>query len=331
MVVNLKDSSSAAVLPRPRSRQGLWLRLFVSTAILALLVPRIDPHALAPGDPDLTMLAYVSACVVMIGIGLVLSAWRWQRVLETLDVPVRMGDLISHHLAGQFVGNFLPSTIGGDVLRVYRLGMRIGWETSFSSVVLERLTGWVVLPVLSLTALAAQPSLLQLGLATRLAFALSIGTLVLLGLVIAAGASPRLAGRFSQRTGVVGFIGEVHVGLGRLRHQPSGTLRILIAAVIYQLSTVVTVYLATQALGLDVPFGWALAFAPVVAIAQVLPFSLNGLGLREGALVIFLGPLGVSAAQCVAVGLLLHATTLLVSLCGAPSFAFGAKSRSQVI
>jgi uncharacterized membrane protein YbhN (UPF0104 family) len=172
---------------------------------------------------------------------------------------------------------------------------------------------------------------MELGLATRLAFALSIGTLVLLGLVIAAGASPRLAGRFSQRRGIVGFIGEVHVGIGRLRHHPSGTLGILTAAVIYQLSTVVTVYLATQALGLDVPFGWALAYAPVVAIAQVLPFSLNGLGLREGALVIFLGPLGVSAAQCVAVGLLLHATTLLVSLCGAPSFALGAKSRPQVI
>jgi uncharacterized protein (TIRG00374 family) len=325
------DQSRSVALARPRSRQGLLLRLFVSGAILAVLVPRIDPDALAPGDPDLAMLAYVSGCVAMTAVGLMLSAWRWRRVLECLEAPVPLGELISHHLAGQFVGNFLPSTIGGDVLRIYRLGPAVGSETSFASVVLERLSGWVILPVLTLSALIAQPSLLQLGLATRVALVLSVGTLVLLGVIIAAAGSLQLGGRFSQREGLVRFIGAVHLGISRLRRHPAGTLGILGAAAVYQLSTVLTMYMATRALGLDVSLGWALAFAPAVAIAQVLPISLNGLGLREGALVIFLGPLGVSAAQAVAVGLLLHASTLLISLLGAPAFALGTRERAQVV
>jgi len=71
-----------------------------------------------------------------------------------------------------------------------------------------------------------------------------------------------------------------------------------------------------------------LAFTPMVAIAQVLPLSLNGLGIREGAFVLFLGPLGVSTGQAVTVGLIIYALTLAVSLLGAPAFAAGSRSRA---
>jgi uncharacterized membrane protein YbhN (UPF0104 family) len=102
---------------------------------------------------------------------------------------------------------------------------------------------------------------------------------------------------------------------------------VLAVAMIYQLSTVVAVYLATRALGLHLPLAALLTFTPAVAIAQVLPLSLNGLGVREGAFVVFLGPLGVSAGQAIAVGLLVYAMTLTVSLLGAPAFAVGGRAR----
>ena len=66
------------------------------------------------------------------------------------------------------------------------------------------------------------------------------------------------------------------------------------------------------------------AFFPAVAILQVLPFpTIGGLGVREGALVLFLGPLGVSQAQAIALGLLVYGVNLAVSLLGAPAFAVG--------
>ena len=95
------------------------------------------------------------------------------------------------------------------------------------------------------------------------------------------------------------------------------------AAVLYQASTVAVVYFAVHALDVDIPVAAVLAFAPAVAMAQVLPLSLSGLGVREGMLVILLHPLGVSTGRAVAIGLLWYAMMLVVSLFGAPAFAVG--------
>jgi uncharacterized membrane protein YbhN (UPF0104 family) len=75
--------------------------------------------------------------------------------------------------------------------------------------------------------------------------------------------------------------------------------------------------------------GWTaiLAFMPAVAIVQVLPLTIGGLGLREGAFILFLGPLGVSTSQAIALGLLVYFLNLAVSLLGAPAFAAGVRAR----
>ena len=75
---------------------------------------------------------------------------------------------------------------------------------------------------------------------------------------------------------------------------------------------------------------YVLAFMPAVAIAQVLPISLGGLGVREGAFVMFLGPLGVAAGQAVALGLLVYGLNLAASLLGAPAFAVGGRRPNRV-
>jgi glycosyltransferase 2 family protein len=72
-----------------------------------------------------------------------------------------------------------------------------------------------------------------------------------------------------------------------------------------------------------------LAFFPAVAIAQVLPIGISGLGVREGAFVLFLGPLGVAAQDAIALGLLLYLLNLGVSLLGAPAFAVGGRLPAQ--
>jgi hypothetical protein len=62
----------------------------------------------------------------------------------------------------------------------------------------------------------------------------------------------------------------------------------------------------------------------MIAVLQVLPFpTIGGLGVREGALVLFLEPLGVTQAQAIALGLLVYVVNLCVSLLGAPAFAVG--------
>jgi uncharacterized membrane protein YbhN (UPF0104 family) len=317
-------SSRRGPLPAPWWR---GVRIVASAVMLALLLPRMHLGRLLPPEHHADTVTYLLLALLTTLGGIVLSAWRWQRVLAVFDAPTRLPNLVSHYLAGQFVGNFLPSTIGGDVLRVSRLtnSSTVPGSSVFASVVIERLTGWIVLPLLTLAGLALSPSLLKLGMASRLALALSIGTLVLLAAIVTIAGSRRMAGRFAANEGWTRFIGAVHLGIDSLRRRPQAAAGIVAVATVYQLSPVLAAWFATRALGLHLPMVALLAFTPVVAIAQVLPLSLNGLGIREGAFVLFLGPLGVSAGQAVAVGLIVYALTLAVSLLGAPAFAVGGR------
>jgi hypothetical protein len=90
---------------------------------------------------------------------------------------------------------------------------------------------------------------------------------------------------------------------------------------------VATVGCIVLTLGVDLPVGAVLAFTPAVAMAQVVPISLSGLGIREGMLVLLLHPepLGVPTGRAIGIGLLWYLTMLLVSLLGAPAFAVGGR------
>jgi uncharacterized membrane protein YbhN (UPF0104 family) len=338
--IRLKRMPGRAISDPPRglgssSAASWWpaVRIVASAVMLGLLLPRMHlPSLLPPGHHGDTIVYLLLGLLTTLG-GIVLSAWRWQRVLAVFDADTRLPNLVSHYLAGQFVGNFLPSTIGGDVLRVSRLSAtsEVPGSSVFASVVIERLTGWIVLPLLALAGLLFRPSLLRLGVASRLALALSFGTLLLLVGIVSAAGSSRVAGRFARNEGWTRFIGAVHLGVDSLRRRPQAAAGVLGVATVYQLSPVLAAWFATRALGLHLPMMALLAFTPVVAIAQVLPLSLNGLGIREGAFVLFLGPLGVAAGQAVAVGLIVYAMTLAVSLLGAPAFAVGGRSRAVSI
>ena len=305
----------------------LVLRSTVSVVLLALLVRRVHLSSLLP-TWDLRAALWLAGALALTLVGIVLSTIRWRQVLEALGLHERVRTLFSHYLAGLFVGNFLPSTIGGDVLRVTRLSSENGDRPdTFASVVLERLTGWLILPVLTLVAMVVNPGLRELGAASAVACTIAAATLALLAATLFAAANPRIGGRLAGTTGWQRFAGAVHLGLDRLRHRPGAACSVLAAGFAYQLVVVLTGLLAARALGLDVSLTAALAFMPAVAIAQVLPISLGGLGVREGAFVLFLGPLGVPATQAVALGLLVYGLNLAVSLLGAPAFAVGGRTR----
>jgi uncharacterized membrane protein YbhN (UPF0104 family) len=265
-----------------------------------------DLDGVVPHRNHLHTALLLAAALLLTLAGIVLSAWRWQRVLHAFDQRVGLVTLTVYTLAGQFVGNVLPSTIGGDVVRVSRLGAVIDSnETAFASVAIERLTGFVALPALVLAGFAIRPSLFD--------------------------ADHRVAGRFADNQSWTRFIGAVHVGVDRLRRQPREALGVVGTALVYQLSVVAAVLCIVRTLELPVPTAAVIAFVPAVAMAQVVPISIGGLGVREGMLVLLLhSSFGVKNSQAIAVGLLWYACVLVVSMLGAPAFAVGKRRRPSV-
>ncbi len=249
------------------------------------------------------------------------------------DAKVPLRTLTTHYLASLFIGTVLPTTIGGDVLRVSRASKTVDSPSvAFGSVALERLTGFIALPLLVFAGLAIRPSLLHVS-GAWLAIVVALVTLTLLAFVVVAVGHPRLAGRFADREGWTRFIGAVHVGVDRLRREPTQTIPVLSTAIIYQLSVIGVFALVFRALDLDVPLAAVLAFTPAVLMVQVLPISISGLGIRESAVWLFFRPFGVSTGQAAAGGLLWFGALVVVSMLGAPAFLVGhretARTRAQ--
>ena len=308
-------------------------RLVVSGLLLWVLVVKIgDNWSEAVPEATPATFAWLFGALALTFAGVVLSAVRWSAVLAALGLHPPFGRLLSLYFAGQFMGNVLPSTIGGDALRVSRLAKDNGEPpTTFASVVLERLTGWFVLPVITLTGLAVNPGLRELGRASAIAFFTAAGTLTLLVvvLVLTTRSHGNLEERLEQNEGWRRFTSAVRLGIHKLAHQPAATARILATGLAYQLILIASALMAARALGMPAGVGPTalLAFVPAVLIAQVLPISISGLGVREGLFVLFLRPLGVPQSQAIALGLLLYLLNLVVSLFGAPAFAVGHRVR----
>lgn len=304
----------------------LAIRLVVTVGLLAVLIPRIRLGSI---DWGASTVAWLAAGLLVTFGGIILSALRWQRVLLALGCHEPLRRLVDHYFAGQFVANFLPSTVGGDVLRATRLSADTGdGHTAFASIVLERLTGWLVLPAITLAGFAINRGLVRVTTAdARLAIALALTTLVLLAALLFLAAHPRLGGRLAgHHQAWLRWLGAVHLGLDRMRRDRRAVVAVLVAGFAYQLAVVLSAFLAGKALGVHVSFTVFLAFFPVVAIAQVLPVSIGGIGLREGALVVFLDH-WATHTQAVTLGLAFYGMNLIVSLLGAPSFALGHRHR----
>jgi uncharacterized membrane protein YbhN (UPF0104 family) len=211
------------------------------------------------------------------------------------------------------------------VWRVSRLAAVNGQTPgTAASVLLERLTGWLVLPVLALFALFVNPGLRHVAPApARIAFAVSLLTLALLVVLLVVAGSSQLGRLLGRRDGWRRFTGSLRLGLERARANPALAFEILTVGFAYQLAVVLAAFVAAKAMGLAVGWTAILAFFPVVAMIQVLPVTVSGLGTREAALVFFLHPLGVAQADAFALGLLIYLLNLAVSLLGAPGFAVG--------
>lgn len=308
--------------PVLRSRPTIALiRVAVTAAVVALVVSRLPGDTLTQWSQSWSttswawMLGALTASIAASAVG----AARWSCVATTIGVPSTFRELAPHHFAGQLVSSVLPSTIGGDALRAHRLTRFSGdGPRSLSSVVLDRLSGWAVLPVITLLAFAVNPGLLRLGGATVWAAVVSIGALAVLAtalFVIGPPSGAPLRGRL-QRWG-----STLCAHLHSVRTHPRSAVEPLVLSIASTLMLVATGYLAARALGIALSPTAALAILPVVLMIQVIPLGIGGFGLREGALVIFLAPLGIAAGQAVVLGLAIHALSALAGLLGVPALA----------
>lgn len=314
--------------PAPRNdARRILLRAAGSLVLLGILfwrLPEASIQELFPAPTTATWIWIATAIGVHL-VAYVLQNVRWATVSDTLGIPLPFRRLFGHLLAGEFVSNALPTSFGGDVVRVLRQGSDVDdYAESFASTGLERLSGWLVLPLLSAVGLLAVPEYRTLGTATTVAVVVDVVTIAALVVILLLAGHPRGAGRLVGRSGWRRYLGAVHLGIVAFRGHVAAAVRVIVAGIGFQFLQCVSVWCAARALRIDQVDLWAaLAFFPPTAVMQNLPIALGGLGVREGAFVLFFGALGVSDSRAIGLGLLVYLVFVAASLAGAPSFARG--------
>jgi uncharacterized membrane protein YbhN (UPF0104 family) len=103
----------------------------------------------------------------------------------------------------------------------------------------------------------------------------------------------------------------------------------LFLSVVVQSANVVIVWLVGRAIGAPVPASYYWIAVPLVTLATMLPVTFNGMGVREGAMVLFLAPLGVPAGTAVSLSFLWFSVFTAASVLGGAVYLFGRFPRPE--
>ncbi|MDX1576831.1 MAG: lysylphosphatidylglycerol synthase transmembrane domain-containing protein [Gemmatimonadota bacterium] len=282
---------------------------------------------------------WLALAVVLQAAAKLLWAVRWSELLTAFDVRRRFRDLLAFVMIGHFFNSFFPTSMGGDLVRGYYVsegtsGEEGGLMTSYGVLLVERLLGLAVLAALA--GAGSAYVLLESGEPVPeewlfAVLAVSFGTAVAIGVLLAWPGTSKLLTRISGGLPRFGEeLARFAAGLGVFHRSRVATARILLHTVAIQAVAVAFYVACGHAVDLDAPAWVFLVAVPVSIVATLIPVTLNGLGVREGVLVGFLGAYGADPDRAGAMVLLALAVSVAFSAAGGLLFPFYRNPRRKV-
>jgi len=304
-----------------RSKAGLrssgrwlrWLGTLVSSALFVWLLVRQD-WAVTWRHLTSIPLWLVLVVFLLYFSGMVLNTWRWSTLLRTQGVRVPFVEVLKIMLSGAFASNFLPSTIGGDSVRVVSLlRFNATLTLSMASVVMDRLLNVLAMFTMLPFSLAVFPVQFGLGVLPQGAFHLRLPSLFLplLGLTAAKGWLEK------QRARLWKWLDRVR-GIFRAWLNVPGILLLLF--LISWLSSFViflAIWMLAGALGMQVTLIQVIGVMAVTYLVSLLPISINGYGVREITLTTLYMQVGATLEQASTLAVITRFMLLLEALPGA--------------
>ena len=307
-----------------RARQALfWIvKILISSGLLYVLLTRVDLSRLW-ALARTASLAWLAAALLLYLAMVLVSCWRWGMLLDAQHVRVPFGALTSSFLVATFFNNFLPSNIGGDVVRIRDTAPQTGSKTLATTVVLvDRgvgLLGLVFIAALGATAAARMSDSIGPVGPGLLWAVLAAGILIATFAVVMPHGVARLLGplRILHQEWVEERIGRLTTALGKFRDAPQSLLGSVLASVIVQGILVLFYAAIAWALHLDVPLAHLAIVVPMTSIVQMLPVSVNGFGVREATFAFYFTKLGEPLEAALALSFIGAALVMLFSTSGA--------------
>jgi uncharacterized protein (TIRG00374 family) len=248
------------------------------------------------------------------------QAYRWKLLLAARGVDDSVSWLTRTYFVSYAVGQVLPTGVGGDASRIYETTKRHPGEGSpvAGSVVLERAIGGAVTLVLAAIGIALAVGHYPIGPYLWIEALFVVGTIVAGALVFSK--KPRRHLRKAvhplRKLRVERAARALYEGVHGYRYHTSTLLAVAAITFAAQVSRIVAIWAGGKAVGVELPVRPYIVLGPLLFLVMLVPFTINGLGVREAFFISFLGRLGVSSDEAFATGFVFFLMTLLLAVPG---------------
>jgi uncharacterized protein (TIRG00374 family) len=304
------------------SRRTLRLlaTLVVTGLCTAYLIWKIDLSATLHILAHANLWYFLAAVAIMIG-SVWPMAWRWQRLLSARGIHDRLRWLVRAYFVAYTAGQILPTAVGGDAVRIYETARRHeghGGQVA-GSVLLERALGGAATLTLAGVGFLLAVGHYPVGAYLWIEGAFVLATMVLAVAFFSRRARPllRWTQPFLRPIRLERPIRAAYEGIHSYRDHPGLLVGVFSLTLAVQAVRVLAIWFAGKSVGVDLSPRPYYVMGPLLFLVLLVPFSVNGIAVRESFFVSFLGNLGVNADKAFATGFLFFVVTLCLSLPGA--------------
>lgn len=298
---------------------GRILRIAISLIVLAIVIVNVGTENLLGALRSIDLRWFALAVLIHLA-GLVIRTWRWSMLIAALGTPIAFGRLLYLYLAGTFFNTFLPTGIGGDVVKIIELSPQRGGAQAFSTVLADRLTGILGSSLIALVVAIVDPADVPPDV-RAIVIAVSAGVLLASLLLTQRPLLDRVLTRLPFWSKLPKKLIKLYEAL--TSYSLGAIARSTLISLPFTLTLIGTQYALALGLGVDAPIRYFALFIPMVALIQLLPISFNGLGVREGAFQVLFGTVGVAEAQAVAMSLMYYIVRVATGLLGGLVYLLG--------
>jgi len=299
------------------------VKLAVSIALLVLLFSRVDVAKLWASARHAS-LAWMGIALGFYAVSILVMVWRWWLLLEAQDVSMPFPALFGSMSVALFFNNFLPSNIGGDVVRISDTAKVARSKTLAAIVILADRTmgmmGLVLVAAMGVSLVTSPVGHAPLPIWPSWLWAGFTSGMLVAGLILW---SPGGVGWLLRPLTVLhpewvgGRIGSLTATLQRFRSHMGAIVTCFAGAVVVQVMTVAFGWAVAHALGIPIgPFDLAVV-VPLAGVVQMIPLSVNGFGVREATYSLYFTRIGLPIESAILLSLTSTALVMLYSLTGA--------------
>lgn len=275
--------------PKTKRIFFLSLKLIVSSALLYIVFSRTGVKQVFSLLKGLHPPAFISAVLLYL-FAQFMSSVRWKLLLPN---AIGMRKVFSLYMIGAFFNTVLPGLIGGDAVKAFYLYRATGkGSIAFASIFMDRYIGFAMLIVICTIVFPFGFSYFHDSPVFWM-FPFIVLVFIITSFLV-----------FGFRFGKgIQILSEFYDYFHSYRNQKGIVLKALLISAVVQLSGFCAVYILAHGLGVSIPFLACIVFVPLIIMFAALPISISGIGIREGAFVLFFGLIGISQHVAIALSL----------------------------